>query len=1171
MQPDGVHLRVARHPLKVERFDEIIPEGHTVGQLIEIAQPDPYLLRAAHVYVGDTYIPREHWHAVKPKDGAIVSARVFMPPMGGGGGGGKNPIRTILTIAVIAAAAFVSGGSGGLLGAAFLEGTTGAALLGAGVGAVGLLLVNALVPPSTPKTAALASPTGGLRSSPTLFIDGARNVERPFEVVPAVLGRHKHVPPLGARRFTEIVGEDQYLRMLVVWGVGPLKISDVKIGDTPIASFDDVEIEHREGRASDDPITLFPGIVDQDDFTISLTSAADWQQRTSSDNADELSVDVLFGSGLFQITNNGSRVNRTVVMQIEYRKVGDVTWLPIPQTGLATTFPASWLEDTSSTTDGDFFRQVRFTHQRDSAVRHGIRWKTGERAQYEVRLRRTTADTASTQIVDLMSWTALRRFTNDDPIASHVPVARTALVIKATDQLNRVVDELNATIESYAQDYTGTGGWVEQTTSNPASLFRHVLQGNANANPLADSRIDLEDLEDFHDHCVANGYTFNMVRDFKASVYETLSDICSAARASPTQRDGKWGVIIDKPQSIPATHIGPRNSSGFSIEKAFIDMPHAWRTRFLNEDEDWGNDERVIYRDGFDVNTATKFETLDQPGVTNVDQIWKNGRYFAAAALQRPERWTFQQDMEHIVYSRGDLITVTHDVLLVGLKSGRIKEVVQDTGGDVVSLVLDEDVTMDGVQDYGMSVRTPTNAAVTFQVVSANGTFNEVMLSTPVSAGSFLPSAGDLFGFGLLGQETDDGLVVGIQRAPRFMASVSVVPYRSVVYDADTGPIPPFTTNITPLDAIPAPVITGVRSDETILAFGPGEALQARIAVSFEEPPEFVDDVEILYRPSVTGEPFFKAVVERRTQGEIVLSGARTGETWDIRMRFIVEGRMPGPYTTFFNHQVVGKSTPPAALSGLTISAFGGQAFMRWDRPDELDVLFGGEVRFRHSEQLIGASWSQSVSIGEAAQARTLLATLPLKAGTYLARVFDVDGNPSDIVSVTSKQASVLDFATVDTLDEATAFTGTKANTEVNAGQLQLVSDTDGNVLPSGTYHFAAGFNFGAVKRIRLTTRVTVSVANVNDLWDDRLELIDDWEDIDGVDQALGDLKVFVRLTDDDPDTTGAVFGDWQRLDSAEVEAWGAEFMAVLTSADSAYNTVASELGVDAEEVDAGT
>src|SRR3546814_5109679 len=86
--------------------------------------------------------------------------------------------------------------------------------------------------------------------------------------------------------------------MLVIWGYGPLKIENIKIDETPIADFDGVTIETREGRAGDAASTLIPDSVVQENLSILLEQTASWQTLTSESNADELSVDITFPGGL---------------------------------------------------------------------------------------------------------------------------------------------------------------------------------------------------------------------------------------------------------------------------------------------------------------------------------------------------------------------------------------------------------------------------------------------------------------------------------------------------------------------------------------------------------------------------------------------------------------------------------------------------------------------------------------------------------------------------------------------------------------------------------------------------------------------------------------------------------------------------------------------------------
>ena len=171
----------------------------------------------------------------------------------------------------------------------------------------------------------------------------------------------------------------------------------------------------------------------------------------------------------------------------------------------------------------------------------------------------------------------------------------------------------------------------------------------------------------------------------------------------------------------------------------------------------------------------------------------------------------------------------------------------------------------------------------------------------------------------------------------------------------------------------------------------------------------------------------------------------------------------------------------------------------------------------------------------------------------------------------------------MDTLDEAPSFGGTHIGTVVVGGDLKLdgldlidswpdidaISDWDseGGILLSGTYLFQFGFDFGVVKKMRLTTRITGQSFNVLNLIDDRTDPIDQWEDFDGLEQGAADIRVETRHTDDDPGGGSPAFSAWERLDSAEFEARGFEFRALLTTNDPAINIQVTQLGIDAEEV----
>lgn len=1165
------------HPFKVATDRFVVPEGLTLAEMMDLCAIDPIMRTHAHVWIGDQYIPRDLWRVVRPKPDVPITLKV-VPQGGGGGGGGKNPLRAVMTIAIIVASIYFPPLAAAGMG--FNAGTVGftvaSAFTAAAITIGGTFLMDMVAPIRPPTIGDLSGAGGGssTQDSPTLSIEGARNQLRPFSTVPVVLGVHRHVPPLGAKSYTEIIGEDHYARILVVWGYGPLKIENIKIGETSIDDFEGVQIETREGRDSDDPITLFPDQVIQDDFSILLEQTASWQTRTSQPDCDELSVDITFPNGLVYFDDSGGRSSRSVTVEIEYRSSGGSPAAP----WTAPTYTAT----TGGTVAGS---AITFTHNRTGAIRHGFRWAVATRGAYEIRVRRTTSDSDSSRISDLVGWTALRSITNEDPIAFPFPLAKTALIIKATDQLNSIVDELNATVSSYVSSYSGSPAWAEAVSSNPADLFRHVLQGNANARALADSRVDIDTLQDWATFCDTNGFEFNMIRDFQASVWDTLADIASAGRASPAQVDGKWSVVYDHEQTAPVQHFTPRNSWGFEAEKNFPDQPDAFRIRFANRDMDWRQDERIVYADGFTEATAENYDSLDAPGITDPDHIWKFGRFNIAQASLRPERWSLNVDFEYLVARRGDLCVITHDVLLVGLASGRIKEVL--TGGSpalITGFVSDETLTMSAGTDYGVSIRTVAGQ-VTKQIVTSAGDQTTVMFTTPFALGTI--AVDDLFGFGTLGNETIEAILASIEPAGELSAALRFYPASPAVYTSDTGTIPAFDTKLTAIATVPTATIVNVRSDESVLELGSGNTLIPHIAVSIlpVDDARVVLDVQI--RASGTGENYQSATVTAITGSDYLLGNVQQGNSYDVRVRWrdAFNERMPGTWVTFAGHRVVGQTNPPAGLTGATISVFGGSALIRWDQPDDLDVRFGGEVRFRHSPESDTSlvEWQSSTSIGNAANAETLLAQLPLKPGTYLARVYDKGGRPSDTVTVlATKQASVLTFAPVDTVTESTAFLGTHSNTLVTGGTLTLkgtglfddIADFDampdldsyGGIAATGTYTFAGGIDTGAVGRHRLTSQVDATSINVLDRIDDRTGLIDTWEDFDGTTQSAADCRVYVRQTDDDP-AGSPTWSVWNVLDSAEFQARAYQFKAVLTTNDTAFNIRVDTLAVVCEEL----
>ena len=118
---------------------------------------------------------------------------VVFVPLPQGGGGGKNPLRTVLMLAVMVAAPYLGCVIAGAVG---VTSTIGVSLITAGVAFVGTTLVNVLLPP--PKPAAPSFGRGMPSSSPTYSLTAQGNQARLTQPIPVIYGRHRVYPDLAA-------------------------------------------------------------------------------------------------------------------------------------------------------------------------------------------------------------------------------------------------------------------------------------------------------------------------------------------------------------------------------------------------------------------------------------------------------------------------------------------------------------------------------------------------------------------------------------------------------------------------------------------------------------------------------------------------------------------------------------------------------------------------------------------------------------------------------------------------------------------------------------------------------------------------------------------------------------------------------------------------------------
>ncbi|MEN2979994.1 hypothetical protein P7L78_09240 [Tistrella bauzanensis] len=657
-----------------------LPEGLTVAEIVSAAVPHlppavaQQQCRVALVsdQASDILLP-ELWHRVRPRPGARVIIRVIAD---------KLDLRTILTV-VVAIAAVAAGQywAGTVLG--LESGTVGYAVAAASaavaVTAIGTLLINALIPPATPERQETRN---------TYQISGWRNELRENGSVPVVLGTMRYAPPFGALPYTEIVGDDQYVRGLFIVGEGQVLISDVRIGETSIADYRHIEIGIREGLSTDAPFALVRDQAAEARVGVELTRPLPRDDRgdvisgepaietpvVRNAGADAAGARLIFGwpSGLFRYNDKGGRQSETVSIRIDQRPVTAEEWQLVVTLEVAAS--KSWT----------FYRSYE--------------WRFPTRGRWQVRCTLLTPESTDSKIQRRVSWAILQTLRPEYPIAYDRPLAGWDMRVMASYQLSGQLDNVSGLCSRICWDWDHVSqSWVWRATRNPASLYRHVLQSGHK--PVPDSEIDLDQLRRWHDFCRVRSLTYDSVAESDSTtVSDILREIAAAGRALPRHDGARWTVTIDEPQELIVDHLTPRSCWDVRVTRTYVEPPHAFRVRFRDASADYQWAERIVRWPGYD-GPIELTEALSLPGLTDPAIVWREARRRQYEVIHRPDIYTATQQGALRVATRGDKVLLAHHLFGAAQRDARVKSVV----GSLIEL--DETVTMEAGQHYGLRYR----------------------------------------------------------------------------------------------------------------------------------------------------------------------------------------------------------------------------------------------------------------------------------------------------------------------------------------------------------------------------------------------------------------------------------------------------------------------------------
>ena len=1004
------------NPLREETYIAAVAPGLTITEILGGDLP------GLRVWIGDVEVPKEQWRYIRPK----LGNQVIVKAVPSGGRGDKQTLRLVAAIVV----GVVAGALGQKYGYAFAAeyATTGGIVEGIatgvialGVTAVGGLLINALIPlPGQPSS----DESDGERVG---ALTGVSNRPNPFGVIPKVYGTMRYFPPLPMTATPYTVAFGSYVRLyaLYVLGYGPLRFGDappgayhftvgrvgddhvigpdkvisekIRIGETPLSSFGEPgeDFDYRIARSvSPQAYSLYKGTVIEEQINHDMKAI--WEEgdlgpplgwithvdkrqaiRSTEPNTTRIGITIAFPNGLWSANDKHPLLEARVEFRVEYRTGG--------------TNPGAWT----------LWRLWEIRGPNRNSSYHGITLDVPTNVDgYDVRVSRERTYVVGYYPFTDAVWTSMRSSQEGRPFHVNNCVIL-ELMVKSSANVTGVLQRLSIEATSVLPTWDGAT-WGEAATSNPAWVYCDLLKGLAASRPISDSELDLPAVKSWADNVDESPWGYNIVLDTAAPLISRLREVCVNGRAAFGIRDGKFTVVQDTPQTVPVQVVTPRNSWNFQGQRVFPDVPHALRVPYYHID-DLAQYERIVYDDGYNATNATRIEVLEFPGVTSKELAWILGRYYLANTILRPETYVFNMDVENVVCTRGDMVEIMEDTILVGLHAGRITEITGDPTN--TGFVSDEEILYEaGGPLYGVQVRKQDNTVHTGGVVNLGSPSHTVTLNTSTTG----LSVGDLFIFGEITQEAIEAKIVGITYANDLVATITAVPAAPTILDSDTQEIPDWDPQITePVNyaniAPRAPIIISVESDEKVLLVNADGTLTVRVRVSYiavvGQPGTWV---HAYFLDNASGEQI-KVTVPGES-GEVLLNNVIEGTNYRIWLQAEGATGLLSALSTTWQHTVIGKTTAPPDVDVFKVIRLpDGTREATWILRDPPLDLAGYVIRY-----------SQSTSVWEAMTALhdgLLLSSpyefsRPVTAGSYIfaIKAVDTSGNESQNANVFSTE-----------------------------------------------------------------------------------------------------------------------------------------------------------------------
>lgn len=1032
----------------------------------------------------------------------------------------------------------------------------------------GSMLLSSVLAPQAPN-----NQTQNIESSPTYSWNQSTTTVRTGSPIPVLYGKHSLSGNIIQRRI-EYVGDDEYLYLQLALCSGEIKDlydGNIKINDTPITDYSDVEWRFTNGTINQDVMEYFGDIETPNSFNVDLLASSVTRQTVGNAN-EALRLFIQFPNGIYYQNDSGGLDTRSVEFRVEYRAVGSTTWIThfFPNKRFlrteylnedCPTGTTSW-----STTKGDSYCRsggpenpgltgTRYTGTsraiydenpstwifkgaKTSTINREIRIDNLSPDDYEVRVTRLTSVSTDPRLQTTSKWTGMGEIIKDD--LYYPTIAILGLRIKATGQLSGDVN-ISTIVERKQIDVFNELGVSQglKNLDNPAWCFWDILTNKLYGYGLNYNRIDYDTISDWAlwcDEIVNNGISdggekravFNGVFDFSSNVLESLTKIATVGRGVPIIKGTKYSVIVDKAVDYGEFEYSQLFNMG-NIKKGTLsttyiateDLATEVEIQFTNEDKDYINDTvTVVVPEWFSTSTQAQKTTIQQMGITKLSQAYRAGRFYLNSNRLIRRVVEFEAHIDSIDSEAGDVIGVSHDVPMWG-ESGRLVSATTNT------ITIDKKVQLIDGEEYEITVRLNDNSFEKFDILFS-GTQTT---STMTIDGNFteIPSQYDLYSLIEKNNEVKLFRINSITRKNDFTRKIRAVEYNESLVTDDTTILP--TSNPSEFEKYPKALNIQtnehleIRNDGTIVSF---------VDLSWDTELSTISSSKFaLYISSDGGSSYYKRnedIVGRNFTFDVI--SLQEGKDYLIK----IAGK-----STFSDYESIesldaiefkylGKIAPPSDVEDFNVSQNGNFVDFTWTHITDVDRQ-GYEIRK-------GATWETASKISEVISNNSYSLQAEMN-GTYEYLIKAIDTSNIYSLNSTSKNITLMNIdETVNAVisdDEAPSWNGIKTNfylvnnTLINTSALLdddiptendttiPITDYDGSRPLYCEYESEAiDTSLVGLTKIRILESVTSTIFNITDLEvSDRLDT-DYPLDTDISITAELNKNIMISVSDDD-------------------------------------------------------